>query len=432
MNRSETSDKCVLVYDNGLFLPLALKLSESFGRTLYYSPWENSYPVLNDCVIGDGFENVERVDDIFEHLDEFDLVVFPDVRNSGLQKHLESIGKRVWGSRECDDLELKRMLLKKKQEQMALNVPKYKSIIGLDELRAFLKDHEDLFIKISQYRGVMETFHHLDYAHSQPILDHLSVLLGPLQNEFPFLVEWPIPDALELGFDGYSVDGNFPSIAIQGWEKKDKGLIASVQKYEDLPKQVLEVNEAFSLLLEKHKYRNFFSTEIRVRDDEGYLIDLTCRAGCPSIESQLQLWKNLSEIIWHGAVGEMVDPEPAGKFAVECMISHQDDKSRWRLLEVPDEIEDNIKPYYCCRLSDGLLAFPPLAFSSETVGSIVCIGDTLESAIDELKEKAQLLEGQPINVQIDSIYDMLKTIHQAEEQGIEFSSQETPEPEIAL
>src|SRR5258708_15118766 len=117
---SEVSSKTVLCVDHGLFLPLAIKLAESFQRVLYYSPWEKGFPILNDCVIGDGFENVERVDDIWEHLKDVDLFLFPDLQHSGLQLHLESLGKRVWGSREGDDLELSRSFLKHPQAQLGL------------------------------------------------------------------------------------------------------------------------------------------------------------------------------------------------------------------------------------------------------------------------------------------------------------------------
>jgi len=429
----KTTETTALVIDNGLFLPLALELGPAFKRVLYQTTHERAFPLINDCVIGDGFEdwNVERCDDFWEQIDEIGLFIFPDIGQSGLQQYLESIGKKVWGSRRGDDLELKRMLLKKTQQEFGLSVPEHKSIKGLDALRSFLKETKNVFVKVSRFRGTSETFHHLDYDHSLPLLDNLAVSLGPLQNEFPFLIEWPIQSELELGFDGYCIDGRFPSIALQGWEKKDKGLIASVQTYDELPRQVTEVNNALASVLKDYSYRNFLSTEIRVKDDEGTMIDITCRAGLPSIESQIELWSNLPEIILGGAQGMMINPEPSAKFAVECMVNHKDDKSRWRILEVPEEAKDSIKPYSAC-FHDGLYCFPPFPHSSDTVASIVASGDTLESAIDSLKEKAELLSDQPVTVCIDSIYDMLKTIHEAEEEGIEFSSQEIPEPETAL
>lgn len=428
---SDTADKTVLCIDHGLFLPLALKLRDDFKRVLYYTPWEEGFPVINRAILGDGFEGIERCDDIWEVMAEVDLAVFPDLQHSGLQQHLESIGKRVWGSRNGDDLELRRMLLKKTQQKIGLETPKHKAILGLSELRKFLQDTENVFVKVSRFRGTTETFHHLDYDHSLPLLDQLAVLLGPLQDEFPFMVEWPIETTLEVGYDGYCIDGKYPSLGLQGWEKKDKGLIAAVQKYEDLPEQVTEVNDALAPIFREYSYRNFISTEIRVDDGKGFLIDITCRAGLPSIESQMELWGNLADIIWHGAAGEMVEPEPTAKYSVEAMVLHKDDKTAWRILEVPKEAEEAIKPYSAC-FHDGLYCFPPFPHSSETVASIVATGDDLEEAIEHLKELADLLSDQPVTVATDAIYDMLKAVKEAEAEGIEFTDDKLPEPEIAL
>jgi hypothetical protein len=426
----ETSQISALVIDGGLFLPLALKLGPSFKRLLYHTPSERAFSIINDACLGDGFEdgwNVERCDDFWEELKDIDLVIVPEIGNSGIQQHLESIGKLVWGSRQGDNLELKRGLLKKVQREVGLAVPKHKPIIGLDDLRDFLKVQDEVYVKVSRFRGTTETFHHIDYDHSLPLLDHLAVLLGPLQNDFPFMVEWPIETKVELGYDGYCVDGKYPKLGIQGIECKDRGLIASVQSYDELPEEVTEINDAMGPVFAKYRYRNFLSTEIR----EGTMIDITCRAGVPSIESQMELWSNLPEIIVAGAAGEVVDPIPAAKFAVECIIHHSDDEARWRVLEVPEEAKDAVKPYFAC-YHDGLYCFPPFPHSSEIVASIVVIGDDLAEAIGDLKEMADLLSDQPVTVKIDAISDMLKTIHESEKEGVEFSSEEVPQPEEVI
>lgn len=427
---SEVSSKTVLCVDHGLFLPLAIKLAESFQRVLYYSPFEKGFPILNDCVLGDGYENVERVDDIWENLKDVDLFVFPDLQHSGLQLHLESLGKRVWGSREGDDLELRRSFLKKTQEKLGLEVPDYKTITGIANLRTYLKAYEDQFVKISRYRGVMETFHHLTYEQSQPILDHLAVMFGPLQNEVPFLVEGPIKTDIEVGYDGWCIDGEWPDTGLQGVEAKDKALIASVQEYKDMPEEVTSINEALSPVLKKYRYRNFLSTEIRVAD-KPFLIDITTRAPSPGIEIHMELWRNLPEIIWHGANGEMIEPKATAQFGVECMIDHTGNEDRWRVLEIPKEAEPWVKLYSACKHND-LHCIPPFPHSHDTIGAVVGIGDTVEDAIAHLKSTVELLKDQPVSIHVDALYDILKDIHSAEKKGIEFSDQAVPEPEVAL
>lgn len=427
----EPSQISALVIDHGMFCSLAVKLAESFKRVLYYSPWEKGFPVLNDCVIGDGLLNVERVDDIWEHMFETDLVVFPDLQHSGLQLHLESIGKRVWGSREGDDLELRRMLLKKTQEKLGLEVPDYQSIRGLSKLREHLRNHDDLFVKISQYRGCCETIHHVNYELSQPILDNLAVIFGPLQDEILFVVEDPVATTLEVGFDGWTIDGAWPSMGLQGWEKKDKALIAAVQKFEDLPEQVTVINDALPEVLKKYRYRNFLSTEIRVDGDRSVMIDITCRAPSPGLELHCELWENLAEIIWHGAAGELIDPVPTAQFGVEAMIDFNGDENRWRILQMPEEAEPWVKLYGCCKYNDAY-CIPPFPHSHDTIGAVVGIGDTLEEAIEHLKETVELLKDQPVTIHTEAIYDTLKEIHEAEKKGIEFSKDKVPDPAEAL
>ncbi len=431
MKTVEQVTACVI--DHGLFIPLALKLGQQFERVLYYSPWEKGFPILNDVIVGDGFEdkNVERIDDIWEHLDETDLFIFPDIQHSGLQLHLESLGKSVWGSREGDDLELRRKYFKELQAQKGMDVPVYRTIKGLPELRDYLSREDNKFVKISRFRGVMETWHHINLELSQAKLDQLAVKLGPLQDSVPFLVEDPIETDIEVGYDGFTIDGEFPKFGIQGYETKDRALIGSVQKYEDLPKEVTSVNDDISSILKDYRVRNFFSTEIRVADGKSYLIDPTLRCPSPCIEIQVELWENLGEFIWHGAQGDLIDPVPVAMFGVEAMLDHKGDENEWRVLEIPKDAEQWTKIYACCK-HDGLICIPPFPHSHDTIGAVVGIGDSLLEAIDHLKENIELLSNQPINVHTDAIYETLREIQEAEKNGIEFSQDEVPEPATVL
>lgn len=430
---SDISNKTVCVFDHGLFVEVALRLARDFGRVLYYSPWEIGFPILNNCVIGDGFqdENVERVDEIWEHFNDIDLFVFTDIQNSELQLYLESVGKKVWGSRRGDDLELRRSWFKKLQDKLGMPRPEFESITGLSKLRDYLKEHEDRYVKISRFRGCMETWHHINYELSEQMLDHLAVKLGPLQDAIPFTVETPLVTDIEVGYDGITIDGQWPKFAIQGYEAKDRGLIAAVQEYKDLPEEITKVNDALSGTLKDFRYRNFFSTEIRVVEDESYLIDPTCRCPSPCIEIQLETWANLGEMMWFGAQGEMIDPEPSTMFGVECLIEHTGSDEEWRTLQIPEKSRRWTKLYSVCKHGD-IYCIPPFPHSHTTIGMMVGIGDTIEEALEHLKENAELLKGQPVSIPTDALYHTLIEIRKAEEKGIEFTGDKLPEPESAL
>ena len=91
--------KC-LVVDNGLFVDLAVRLARDFGKVWYYTPWEQSFPLMNHGRIGEGLEEIERVRSVFgKHFNDVDLFVFPDIFHADLQDYLVGQGKRVWGGR---------------------------------------------------------------------------------------------------------------------------------------------------------------------------------------------------------------------------------------------------------------------------------------------------------------------------------------------
>jgi hypothetical protein len=306
--------------------------------------------------------------------------------------------------------------------------PAYEVVRGLDELRARLKDSRDKYVKLSRYRGMMETFHHVDYVESEPMLDQLAVKFGSVKNVIPFLVEDPVDTDIEVGYDGFCVDGQFPSLGIQGYEIKDKCLIASVQKYEDLPEEITIVNQVLSPVLRDFRYRNFWSTEIRVKDGNSYLIDPCCRCPSPCTEIQMEIWENLGGILWAGAGGELVEPVAAAKFGVEAIIDHNGDEHFWRNLEVPDSVRRWVKLYNVCHPGP-IYAIPPFPTSCDAIGAIVGIGDTIQEAIDQLAEHVEVLKDQPITVKFESLREGLEVIQEAEKKGLEFSEQPVPEPE---
>lgn len=428
---TDLSSKVALVFDHGLFVELALRLARDFGKVYYHAPWERGFPLINEAIIGQGFDEIEVVEEIWDVIDQVDLFVFPDVLHSGLQVHLQSLGKRVWGSRRGDRLEIRRAYLKKVQEELGMHHPNYEIIRGMDKLREHLRGTKDKYVKLSKYRGMMETFHHVDYTASEPILDQLAVKFGSVKDVVPFLVEDPVHTDIEVGYDGYCIDGAFPSMAIQGYEIKDKCLLASVQEYSKMPEEITIVNQVLAPKLKEFGYRNFWSTEIRVKDGNSYLIDPCCRCPSPCTEIQLEMWENLSEIIWHGAAGEVVDQKPAAKFAAELILEHNGDEHFWRNLEVPKKVRRWVKLYNVAQV-DGIFSTPPFPHSCDAVGAVVGLGDSIDEAVEKLWEHLQALDGQPVRADASSLYEAIEEIHKAEKKGIEFTEETVPEPESVL
>lgn len=425
------SEVSALVIDHGLFLPLARRLGETFKRVLYFTEWQKSFPVVNDCVIGDGFEEVERCDDFFPLVDagEIDLVVCPDVMHSGLQLHFEHLGIPVWGSRKGDVLEMNREKFMRVLAENKLDVPPFERIVGTTKLAAELRNREDVYLKISKYRGSMETCHFRNWELDENLIHRLALRFGTCKDQIPFLVFDAIDTPLELGCDTYCVDGQWPNTTLLGYEAKDKGYFSAVTEAANLPDDITTMLVNFAPILAPYRYRNQWSMEIRKKGDKAYFIDATCRGGLPSTGSQIAAWKNFPEIIWHGANGELADPDPTCEFTAECILSMKRTPGEWAETEIPAKLHDAMKVSGCCCV-DGVIGFPPTEEGNE-IGWLVATGDTPLETIDELKSLAkQLPDG--VTAHVDSLVDLLKEIHIAEKQGIEFSDQTVPKPEVVV
>lgn len=395
--------KTVCFYDYGLFVELAVTLAQGFGRTLYYVPWQDGYPKSNARLIGHGVPGIERVDSIWPYLDEIDLFVFPDVYEGPLQEHLVKLGKRVWGSRMGEELELDRVGSKNLCKTLGIDIGPFEVLTGMDALRTFLKKHDDQWVKISATRGDMETFHSKNYALSEPKLDRIAHSLGAKQKIMEFIVEAAINPAIEIGYDGYTVDGRFAKNALVGIEVKDKAYVGRTMRYADLPDAVRSVNEKLKPALKRYGYRGLISTEIRATPDgKAYLIDPCARAGSPPNEVYQMQMTNLPEIFWEGSEGTLIEPEYAAKWSAELLLTSESAMDDWISVGFPPELREHVKLRNLA-VVEGKHYYVPDKSGCSAMGAVVALGDTAQQAIDRCKEIAEQVEGDGIDVACDAL-----------------------------
>lgn len=426
----DAKDITALVYDHGLFIPLARALAKTYKRVLYHTPAERAFNRVNEWVVGDGFPDIELCEDIWPAKDEIDLFIFPDIQHSGLQLELEKQGKAVWGSRAGDSLELKRLKFHELLGKLGLEVPPYVKLRGWTALRDHLKNVENKYVKISKYRGNLETHHWRNWELDEGTLYSWAVEFGPVREKILFLVFDDIDTKLEIGGDTYNVRGQWPSLMLHGDERKDEGYIAAVTKREDMPPQLQDVLTAFGPVLADEGYCNQWSMEVRVKDEKAYFIDPTCRGGLPSTGSQIKLWDNLPEIILAGAHGELVEPEKTADFSAECLLTMKREADGWGMTRVPEELQDAMQLRNCCGV-DGAVAFPPNEIKGDEIGWLVATGDTIEATVKTMLEYKKLLPDGVV-AHTEGLADVLKEIDQAEEAGIEFTEQPIPAPAIVI
>lgn len=414
------SNKTVCVIDNGLFIELAITLSKDFGTVLYWCPWENAFPRTNTKLIGAGIENVYKIDSIWPLLDEIDLFVFPDVYQGPLQIHLDNLGKRVWGGRMGEQLELLRHESKQHMRGLGIDIGKYQVIKGISKLREFLKTHENQFIKISTTRGDMETFKAKNYNLVEPKIDEIDYKLGAKKDLVEFIVEDEIPDAVEIGYDGWTIDGKFTENAMVGLEVKDKGLILKTEKYEELPEPARRVNKKLIPTFKNYKYRGFFSSEIRVtKDHKAYVIDPCCRCGSPPSELFWLIIDNWADILWEGAKGIIVEPHFVGKFGAELLIHSSWADKNWQPVEFPNSVREHLKFRNLTIINNKYYVVPQDVGLPE-IGAVVALGNTMEEAMKNVCNIAEKIEGYYITTMPECLDEAKEQIEKLEEFGIPF------------
>lgn len=222
----DVKDLVGCVVDSGYFISLARRISRDIKKTYYCTPTDKEFLSINDYSIGEGFPEIEKIDGYEfmrpELLKEIDFFVFPDIGYAPIQNYLRSIGKPVFGSFDATELEIYRTKFLKELERLNLPVSPYKICKGLTELRDHLKTVKNKYIKVDLFRREMETWHHIDYAHSEDYLNHLGVVFGGAKETVVFIVQDEIKSEQETGGDLWTIKGKYPSKYFQGYEKKNE------------------------------------------------------------------------------------------------------------------------------------------------------------------------------------------------------------------
>lgn len=418
------------VVDRGLFLTIARRLGRDAAKVTYWTPSGRVDPMVRDC-IGDGFDDVERVDCWLDEIGSVDCFVFPDVGFGSIQRHVRDLGIPVWGHMGGDEQEVSRGKFLDELKELGLPVVPYEKVVGISSLRDFLRDKDERWIKISKFRGDWETLHWIDYETTGYQLNYFAARFGPYAEFIAFYVFEPIETNIEDGSDTWCIDGQFPQLVGHGMEAKSKGYIGTFQKFNDLPEEVGGILKAFGPVLARYGYRGFFSTEVRItKDRTSYFIDPTCRAGVPPSQVMAEMIGNYAELVWQGANGNCIEPEPAAKFGVQVLCGFDRQTDRWMTAKIDPELDRWLK-CGCCVGGKDMLWFPPIEPGTNACDWLVGIGDTAEEAVRHLKHNRDLL---PDGVDCDyaCLAGLLEEINEAEEKGMEFTEQPVPGPEVVV
>lgn len=420
----DPSDVTCLVYDNGLFLEQALKLAETYKKVYYHVPWESAFPKMQTGLIGHGYPNIELVDSPFgKHFKEIDLFHFPDLNSGPIQQHLVDEGKIVWGCRLGECMELDRVGMKEILKELDLPVGKFATVKGVSNLRAYLKDHDNVYVKIGKWRGSFETFYSPDYKHVEPKIDEIEFNLGPLKHVVEFVVEDALdePGMFEGGTDGWVIDGEYPSKCITGIEVKDKAYVAKFLDYLDIPEPIRRFNDRMKPVFEAYGYRGFFSSEVRIGKDRlPHMIDACTRSGSPPNELYQNLFSNMADCIWYGANGIVIDPVPAAKFGAEIMMH-----SSWAEYgNQPIYIEPDVRQFVKLRnsvLHDGIDYILPQPVPLPEIGAVIGLSDvSIEDAIENAIKNSKGVSGYYLEIPTSATDEAMEQVAKMEKLGLNY------------
>lgn len=395
-----------LMYDFGLFTSLAERLA-SFGNPVgYFCPWETSFADGRELIVGEGLEGIDRIKYWDDVVDDYSVLVFPDCHCGDLQAYYRRKGYKVWGSGKGAELELLRWKTKERFEKAGLPVNECHRIKGTESLRVFFKENENddgWFVKISGLRGLGETWFARNYTEARGMIDEYDYKHRALARALSFIIEKSIPDADEIGYDGISVNGEFPKESFYGAEVKDKSYFGALTTYNDLPDELKKVNEICSGVMRELDYRNSFSTELR----DQYCIDLTARHASPAGEVIYHAIANLPQVIADGAEGYLVEPEWTHKYGAQIILCSEWAEEHALPVSFPEEIRPWVKLYNHARMEDTgpdlMDFFIPQIAKMRQCGSIIALSDDPHEAMETCKERAEQIKAFDLEHEGDSL-----------------------------
>jgi phosphoribosylamine-glycine ligase len=329
---------------------------------------------------------------------------------------LEEMGKRVFGCRNADKLENYRDKTKELLKKLKQPVGPYKIIIGLPDLRTYLKGVKDKYLKINLWRGNGETRKSTNYKIIETLLDRWEWELGPLKYEEKFIIEDEIPGE-EIGTDRWFTDEGFPKSYLAGIEVKGMGYFGVIKKSSELPKQMTSFGDAIAPTLKEAGYRGFYSEEIRVGENKiAHMNDLCVRCPSPPSDLYINMYNNLPDIIWECAEGRIREPEYDHKYGVQAMIYADWSEFNFQCIEFPEKYRDNIKMRYAMKTKEGYYIIP---FKGNTrLCAVVATGDSFEECSEKIIKIQKEIKSFDKDFNEDTLSQAKKSFKQVADWGM--------------
>lgn len=420
MINPDLKTKTILQFDpGGNFSYVSETLAKKYGRVLYYCPYEGAFIKHNSYIVGEGIPGVERIHNVWDYFEEVDIWYFSNLHFGSFQEWLRNRGCLVFGSGRGEDMELYRGKMKKLQKELDMPLNEYEEVEGVSKLREYLKDKENLWVKIDLFRGDNVTFHFENMELCEEVLLGLESDLGANKENQLFIVEKPIENAIEYGYDGFCIDGRYPDHTVFGIEVKDSAYAGVFTSYDRLPNPVKEANEKLSPVFNQYGYRGWYSNEMRAMSkNKAVLTDMTCRQPEPPTSLIVELLEDFPLYVWQVAYGYVPNVKAKYKYGVQIVI-----KSEWAMtkpqpISFPEKYNDfvKIKNLY---IENGVRKFVPAdGIEMCECGAVIGMGNTLNEAINNAKKIAKEVKGYNLKINGDALDEAQAEVDKLTRSGI--------------
>lgn len=401
----------VTFYDHGLNTELAVSFATAGHDVAYFSPWDETSPKSAKALIGYGLEGVTRIEDFDKAAERSEFLVFPDTFNGARAEYWRRQGKSVWSAGYAERLEEDRAYMNGLQKSLGIATPQRQIVKGVAALDEALRKCKDKYVKVSKFRGDKETFHHEDYSRTR------TQFLGNMWRDFgdnptlEFIIEDPIPDAVEVGNDDIFQMGRYMSPGMVGYEAKDKAYLGHV--CDQPPAFMAELRDSLRMTLRSYNVQSFVSYEMRVvPGPKAYLIDPTLRCAHPVLSGMLANYMNISDVLIKGT-----PPKAASPYVAIIVIESDWADDHWTEVQFDPEWRKYVKLKRACRVEGRYFALPGFSVVCECVG----IGSTAEAAVTMAKKVVEQVKVTSAQYDCSALDDLLNsTVPKGKKLGISF------------
>ena len=171
-DRYQLNTKIACVVDSGGYTEIAIELSKVFSTVYYFVEWREPFPTYHKKAIGTGIENVVRIYNLDTIKEKVDFWYFTDLFYGEMASQLRKEGNVVFGAGIGEKLELDRKYFKDLMVELGMPVNENVELIGMTALREYLKQNEDVYVKLNaDMRGHLESSHSENYNLFKPVIE---------------------------------------------------------------------------------------------------------------------------------------------------------------------------------------------------------------------------------------------------------------------